>query len=73
VSRGTIRRLLYVALALAYLLHNDLWLWYDSRRVLGLPAGLTYHVLFCLAVALIFGLLVRFAWPRRLDAGDEAP
>jgi hypothetical protein len=62
-----IRRLLYAALALAFLLHNDLWLWRDSGRVLGLPAGLSYHVGFCIAVSVLMALLVRFGWPRELE------
>ena len=57
------RALLYAALVLACLLHNDLWLWDDPRIVAGLPVGLLYHVLFCLAVTVLLVLLVRHAWP----------
>ena len=64
-------RTLYGALALLYLLHNDLWLWSDSRRVLGLPVGLTYHLLFCLVSALLLGLLVHYAWPSDLEPGTD--
>ena len=71
MSSRTIRRLLYTALALAFLLHNDLWLWDDARSVAGLPVGLAYHVGFCLAVALLMGLLVRFAWPKDLRSRDR--
>ncbi len=67
------RWILYLALALLYLLHNDLWLWHDERLVLGLPVGLTYHVLYCLATAVVMALLVRYAWPQDLVADDEAP
>ncbi len=66
MSRWPVRGLLYVALLLLFLLHNDLWLWNDARPLLGLPVGLTYHVLYCLAVALLMLLLVRFAWPGPL-------
>jgi hypothetical protein len=55
--------LLYAALAALYLLHNDLWLWNDSRLWLGLPAGLVYHIGFCLAVSAVLGLLVVYVWP----------
>ena len=61
------RRLIYGLLVLAFVLHNDLWLWDDPTLLFGLPVGLTYHVLFCLAVAGILGLLVRFAWPAELE------
>ena len=56
-------RLLYAAIAVAFVLRHDLWLWSSSSTLLGLPVGLTYHVLFCLVVSLLMALLVRFAWP----------
>lgn len=71
MSRAAIRRLLYAALVLAFLLHNDLWLWNDAGSFAGLPVGLAYHVGFCLAVACLLGLLVRLAWPRELRSRDR--
>ncbi len=68
----TARRALYAALALLYLLHNDLWLWHEGRFLLGFPVGLTYHVLYCLATAALLALLVRWAWPADLAASAEA-
>jgi len=65
VTQAVLRRILYAALLLLFLLHNDLWLWSDSRLVLGLPAGLTYHIGYCLVVSLVMALLVRHAWPRQ--------
>ncbi|MDE2690610.1 MAG: hypothetical protein OXI49_08870 [Acidobacteriota bacterium] len=53
----------YAALPALYLLHNDLWLWDDPNRFLGLPVGLTYHILFSAAVVLVMWRLVRVAWP----------
>lgn len=52
------RRLAWVALALLYLLHNDLWLWDDGRLALGLPVGLLYHVGYCLAAAALMAFLL---------------
>ncbi len=66
------RPALYGALVLLYLLHNDLWLWHDGSLVLGLPIGLTYHVLYCLSAAGLMALLVRWAWPSDLAASAEA-
>ncbi len=67
------KRLLYAALAVLFVLHQDLWLWNDGRVVLGLPVGLTYHVLYCLAAAAMMALLVKFAWPEHLaEDGDAA-
>ena len=67
MTRKLLRRLLYAGLLVLFVLHNDLWLWFDPRLVLGLPVGLTYHIAYCLVVSLVMGLLVRYAWPRRLD------
>ena len=57
------RRLVYAVVVLMYLLHNDLWLWHDSRIVLSLPIGLLYHVGFCVAASGTLFLLIRFCWP----------
>ena len=71
MSRAAIRSLLYGALFLAFLLHNDLWLWNDARLVLGLPVGLVYHIGFCVGVALLMALLARYAWPAELQHGED--
>jgi len=63
LSGAAVRRLLFAALALLFVLRFDLWLWDDPRRVAGVPVGLVYHVVYCFAVALVMGLLVLFAWP----------
>ena len=63
MNRRGARAAIYAALAALYLLHNDLWLWNDPRRWLGLPAGLIYHVGFCVAAAAVLVLLVVYAWP----------
>lgn len=70
MSRSVVRGLVYLGLALLYLLHTDLWFWNDNRRLFGLPIGLTYHILFCLAVAALMLLLVVRAWPRDLEVED---
>ena len=62
---------LYLALFVLYLLHNDLWFWNDSRLVLGLPIGLFYHVCFIIVTALVLYLLVKFTWPRHLEVESE--
>lgn len=65
------RWLLYVAMVLLYVLHNDFWLWHDATLVLGLPIGLTYHVFYCVVASFMMFLLVRYAWPRGLDVEAE--
>ena len=62
--------LLFLALGALYALHQDLWLWDDPTLWLGLPAGLTYHVLYCLAAAGLMGLVIRHAWPEGLDTSE---
>lgn len=69
-----LRRLLYLALLAAFVLHNDIWWWEDRDLVLGMPIGLTYHIALCFAAALIMALLVRHAWPSELDVDTgESP
>lgn len=62
---------LYAALLILYLLHNDLWLWNDPTLVFGLPAGLVYHVGFCIATSIVLTLLVLKAWPAHLEVPDS--
>jgi hypothetical protein len=64
-------RLLLVALILAFVLRIDLWWWFDPSLMLGLPIGLTYHVLYSIAVAVLMGFVVRFAWPGAGADGDD--
>ena len=63
---------LALAIAAVYALHQDLWAWRTARPlVFGfLPAGLAYHVAYCLVVALLMWLLTRLAWPSHLDDGE---
>ena len=63
MAAGAARIAAYAALPALYLLHNDLWFWDDPNRFLGLPIGLTYHILFSAAVVLVMWRLVHVAWP----------
>lgn len=63
---------LYAALAVLYLLHNDLWLWDDPTLVFGLPVGLVYHAGFSIAASIVLTLLVLKAWPDHLEVPDSA-
>jgi hypothetical protein len=65
-----------LALVLA-VLHHDFWFWDSKTLVFGFaPVGLAYHVLFSLAVAAVWGLAVKYAWPDHIeewaDEFDEA-
>ncbi len=71
MSPRLVRGLLYAALAALVVLHNDLWQWDDPRIVLGLPIGLTYHILYAVVASLLMLLLVNFAWPAHLEVDDD--
>ena len=70
-------RLLALAIAALYVLHQDVWFWRDVRPLAFsfLPVGLTYHVGYCLVVALLMWTLTRVAWPAHLEdaAGEKTP
>lgn len=72
MRRQSLAKLLYAALAALYVLHNDLWLWNDSRLWLGLPAGLVYHIGFCVAVSAVLALVVTLTWPLPWVEGAAA-
>ena len=65
--------LLILAIMTLYVLHQDWWFW-DSARPLVfdfLPVGLFYHAVFSVVVALLMGLLVRYAWPTELERKSD--
>lgn len=73
MSRDTrLRWVLFAAVAVLYLLHNDLWLWDDATPVLGLPVGLLYHLIYCLVAAGLMAALVRWAWPHLEEPGEDS-
>lgn len=58
-------------LAGLFVLHQDVWLWRNERIVLGLPVGLAYHVVFCVAASIALALAVRWSWPREVPTHDD--
>ncbi|HEX9700816.1 MAG TPA: DUF3311 domain-containing protein [Acidobacteriota bacterium] len=63
------RAAIYGALGLLFVIHTDVWLWNDGRFLLGLPVGMSYHLLWTVAVVIVLWLAVRYAWPKEL--GDR--
>jgi Protein of unknown function (DUF3311) len=59
--------LVYLAVPVLYILHQDWWNWDSQQLVLGLPMGLAYHVGFCVAASCLMYCLVRCAWPSHLE------
>ncbi|HEX4955548.1 MAG TPA: hypothetical protein VF017_19315 [Thermoanaerobaculia bacterium] len=66
----TRRRAAWCLLAGAALLRQDLWLRWDARLVAGLPVSLAYQAAFCVVVAGVLALAVRWAWPKDLGEGQ---
>jgi hypothetical protein len=67
-------RLLLVVMVLGiYLLHQDCWNWKKAEPlVFGfLPIGLAYHGAYSLLAAAMMWVLVKFAWPKELDAMES--
>ena len=66
--------LLTTLVAAVYLLHQDFWNWKKIEPlVLGfLPVGLAYHVGYSLVASLTMLVLVKFAWPKQLDADEKS-
>jgi hypothetical protein len=64
---------LWLAVLALFALHQDFWFWRTARPLLlgFLPVGLTYHAVFCIAAAVLMVVLVRHAWPDRLEAEVE--
>jgi hypothetical protein len=64
------KRVLLIAIAAVYVLHQDVWFWSTARPLLFgiLPVGLAYHAAYCLAATGLMWWLTRVAWPAQLDA-----
>jgi uncharacterized membrane protein len=55
-----------------FLLHQDFWNWRKSDLVFGcLPIGLAYHAGYSILSAVLMWMLVKFAWPKELDAMES--
>ena len=68
------RILLVVAVAVLYILHQDIWFWRTPYPlVFGfVPMGLFYHACFAVASAGLMWLLVSLAWPAHLEREAES-
>lgn len=63
----------WIAVVLLAVLHQDVWYWDDTSLVMGfIPIGLFYHSVFSIACAAVWALAVVFSWPTHLEAwADE--
>jgi len=67
------RPLLVIAIIALYLLHQDFWLWRAAAPIVFgfLPVGLFYHVCYTLVISALMWVLVKYAWPSRLEGEDK--
>lgn len=64
---------LFIAAAVLYGLHQDVWFWRSARPlVFGfLPVGVAYHAGYCIAASLLMWALTRWAWPSHLEGPER--
>ena len=66
------KRLLYAAVLIVAVVHQDFWLWDERNLVFGfLPVELLFHSLYTLAVAVLMWLLAEYAWPEDLEEEED--
>lgn len=56
------------------ILHQDVWNWDNANLVFGfLPVGLAYHAAYSLVAATFWAIVMKVAWPTRLEEwADES-
>jgi hypothetical protein len=60
--------IIFVGFLIMAVLHQDFWNWDKADLVLGfMPIGLAYHAGYSLVAALFWALVVKFAWPTKLE------
>ena len=56
------------------ILHQDFWNWDNASLVFGfMPVGLAYHAGYSIFAATFWGLVMKFAWPARLEEWADEP
>jgi len=56
------------------ILHQDVWNWDNANLVFGfLPVGLAYHAAYSLIAATFWAIVMKFAWPTRLEEWADEP
>ena len=63
------KKLVFSAIFLLAVLHQDFWFWDDATLVFGfLPVGLAYHALYSVVAGLIWFVALHYAWPVEVEA-----
>lgn len=56
------------------ILHQDVWNWDNANLVFGfLPVGLAYHAAYSLVAATFWAIVMKVAWPTRLEEWADEP
>lgn len=54
-------------------LHYDFWWWEDTSVVFGfMPTGLAWHAFISLAAGATWFLVVKYAWPSKIEEWADA-
>jgi hypothetical protein len=60
---------LALLVVLVLVAHHDFWNWTNKSLIFGfLPVGLAYHAGYALVAAGTMAIVVKFLWPKELDA-----
>ncbi len=55
-------------------LHQDIWNWDNANLVFGfLPVGLAYHAGYSIVAATFWAIVMKVAWPTRLEEWADEP
>ena len=63
--------IIIMAVALG-ILHQDFWNWDNASLVFGfMPMGLAYHALYTLVATAFWAVVIKVAWPTKLEEWAE--
>ena len=63
------RRVVWLLVAVLFVIHQDFWWWDSKFLVLGfMPIGLFYQAAFSVVAAAVWALATRLAWPTEIEA-----
>ena len=68
------RKLVWGLVVILAIVHFDFWAWEDRSLIAGfMPSGLAYQAVISVLAAVAWFLVVKFAWPERIEAWAEEP
>ena len=60
---------IFIGFVVLAVLHQDFWNWDKPDLVFGfMPIGLAYHAGYSIVAAIFWAMVVKFAWPHKLEA-----